>query len=101
MNMTSYYDFLIELNKLKEEPVSPYRKATFLYWKTIVGKYQFTLKHQKSRLKSNKMIDFHEDFNKNLTEFFGVNDIKAQEKMLGVLRRKLKEIGTSQQCCGY
>ncbi len=92
--MRSYDDFLAELIELKNEPVTPYRKATFLYWKTLISSYNFSLKYRKSKLKTfntSVLENFHD---KNLFEFFGSNDITDQEKKLKVLTGKLKEINS-------
>jgi hypothetical protein len=92
--MRNYIDFLGELEELKNEPVTAYRKATFLYWKTLISSYDFSLKYQKLKHKSVKKINFQEDYNKNLSDFFGSNDMNDQEKKLKMLRKKLKEINT-------
>lgn len=90
--MRKYEHFLVELEELKNEPVSPFREATFHYWKTIISAYDGTLKYQKSKRKSIEKIDDQEDYSIKLKDFFGTNIMKDQEKMLRVLWKKLKEI---------
>jgi hypothetical protein len=89
--MKNYNDLLSELEKIKNEPITPKRKVMIMLLENLINSHALSIAYQKIKNKAGNKIDLLEGGDNGLT-FFGSNDINENEKKLEELRKKFREI---------
>ena len=88
--MENYDDLFLEIERIKNELITPNRNVRLTFLKTIIRGLALPIRARKLKLKHNIEIEGFDDY--SLLPFFGNDGIKDHEKKLKELRKKLREM---------